>query len=114
MRATELLGCAVYDRHGELIGRIHDLRFEATAPARKGATGWTCRLTGLSCGKKAPVGHRLGYGTGDMAGPRLFSALFRRSRERALQIDWQDVVRVDRRRVDVAGRRGDYEGRRQR
>jgi hypothetical protein len=69
MRATQLLGCQVYDADGDLLGHVHDLRFEASRPSAGHKTGWNCRLTGLACGRRSPVGHRLGYGTCDMAGP---------------------------------------------
>lgn len=101
----------MYGPDGELVGHVHDLRFEAAPPIREGAGGWTCRLAGLSCGTRAPVGHRLGYGTGDMAGPWPLSVPFRRRRERSLQIDWRHVVRVDGTRIDVAHRRSDYAAR---
>ncbi|MCU1656660.1 MAG: hypothetical protein JWO57_1316 [Pseudonocardiales bacterium] len=68
MRATELIGCHVYDADGESLGHVHDLRFEVTRPPRGRKTGWTCELTGLACGSRAPVGHRLGYGGGTWPG----------------------------------------------
>jgi hypothetical protein len=108
MRATQLLGCQVYDADGELLGRVHDLRFEASSPSAGRKTGWNCRLTGLACGRRAPVGHRLGYGTADMAGPWPLSTIFRRRRH-SLEINWSDVARFDRPRIDLKRRRSDYE-----
>jgi hypothetical protein len=109
MRATQLLGCQVYDADGDLLGHVHDLRFEASSPSTGHKTGWNCRLTGLACGRRSPVGHRLGYGTGDMAGPWPLSAIFRRRRQRSLEINWSDVANLDRPRIELKRRRRDYE-----
>jgi hypothetical protein len=92
MRATDLIGCDVYDSLGEHLGHVHDLRFEAEGTP---GTSWRCRLTGFSCGRSS-IGHRLGYGTGDMAGPWPISALFTRWTGRRLEIDWNDVASFDR------------------
>jgi hypothetical protein len=108
MRATQLIGCRVYDADGQLLGHVHDLRFEATPPPPDQDTGWTCRLTGLACGRTA-IGHRLGYGMGDMTGPWPLRALFTRGYQRRLEIDWTDVTRFQRPRIDVRRRRADYE-----
>lgn len=108
MRLTELIGCAVYGADGELIGNIHDLRFEADEPAPPYRTAWSARLTGFACGKRAPLGHRLGYGTGDMAGPWPLGILFRRLWESSVQIDWADVTRIDRPRIEVRHRAEHY------
>ena len=52
MRATELLGCTVYDADGEVVGHVHDLRFEP----RSGEPGWTgYRLTALACGDRVEI-----------------------------------------------------------
>jgi hypothetical protein len=109
MRATQILGCEVYDADGEPLGHVHDLRFEAGPPDKDRRTGWRCRLTGFSCSRRSPLGHRLGYGTGDMTGPWPLDRIFRRRRERSLDIDWSDVTRFERPRIDVARRRSDYE-----
>jgi hypothetical protein len=110
MRATELLGCEVYDANGDLIGHVHDLRFEARAPSGRAKIGWQCRLTGIACGKRAPLGHRFGYGTADMAGPWPLSVIFRRRRQRSLEIDWTDVTRFERPRIHLLHGRAYYEG----
>lgn len=105
MRATELIGCTVHDPAGALIGHVHDLRFHTTGSHD---TGWHSRLTGIACGKRAPLGHRLGYGIGDMTGPWPLSVLFRRLRQRSIEIDWADITHIDRPRLHVSGRRTDY------
>ena len=114
MKASQLLGAPVIDADGELIGRVHDLRFELTRPPLGRTIGWTCRLTGLVCGGRTPLGHRLGYGTGDMAGPWPLSTFFRRRRESGLEIDWQEVRSVDASRIQLARRGDDYQRHRHR
>jgi hypothetical protein len=99
----------VYGADGELIGHVHDLRFEAHGPGGDASSGWRCRLTGIACGKRSPLGHRFGYGTGDMAGPWPLSAVFRRLRRRSIEIDWADVASFERPRVRLRHRRAHYE-----
>jgi hypothetical protein len=106
MRATELLGCDVYDSDGEHLGHVHDLRFEASG--RPGPS-WHCRLTGFSCGPSS-IGHRLGYGGGDMAGPWPISAMFTRWTARRREIDWTDVVSFHRPRIVLQITRAQIDG----
>jgi sporulation protein YlmC with PRC-barrel domain len=110
MRATELLGCAVHDGDGEPIGNVHDLRFN-----REQADPWsTCRLTAIAVGPVA-VGPRFGYGSGDMAGPWPLSALFNKRHQRhSLIIEWAEVIRVDRPRIDVRSTRAELSARQER
>jgi hypothetical protein len=107
MRAADLLGCVVHDAGGEVVGHVHDLRFEARAtPGSSNADDVTYRLTGLQCGTAA-VGHRLGYGHGDMAGPWLLRTWFRRARRSSLVVEWRDIVRFERPDIYIARRRGE-------
>lgn len=107
MRATELLGCHVYDADGERLGTVHDLSFELTW-SRDGRA--TCRLTGLECGDFATLGHRFGYGRGDMAGPWPLKSLLTRRRERGpLEIEWSDVAAFDAPRIDLKRTRRELE-----
>jgi sporulation protein YlmC with PRC-barrel domain len=106
MKATELIGCDVYDVHGQHLGHVHDLRFESEGTP--GNPGWRCVLTGLACGKIS-IGHRLGYGTGDMAGPWPLNIIFGRRRRRSLEIDWDNVDAVDRPRITLRISRSDLE-----
>jgi hypothetical protein len=46
---------------------------------------------------------------GDMTGPWPLRALFTRGYQRRLEIDWTDVTRIQRPRIDVRRRRADYE-----
>ena len=65
MRAAELIGCQVYDADGQPVGTVHDLQFRLhTRPDGTQA----CQLDALECGGIG-LGHRLGYGEGDMRGP---------------------------------------------
>lgn len=99
MRATDLLGRTVYDSAGVPVGRVHDLRFD---------THWTnehrfvCRLTGLDCHGAASVGHHLGYGMGDMAGPWPLDAFFRRRRRKiSVEVEWSDIARIGEDRIEL-------------
>src|SRR5205085_2374502 len=103
MRASELLGCELYDVDGVLIGHVHDLRFEAR-PASGRAVSY--RLTALQCGS-ASAGHRLGYGHGDMAGPWPLKWAFQRAAHRSLIVEWSDVAKIRRPRIDVCKRKAD-------
>jgi hypothetical protein len=51
------------------------------ADGRPGTAAWRCRLTAVVCGRTA-IGHRLGYGTGDMRGPWPLSVVFTHRRQR--------------------------------
>lgn len=110
MRATDLIGCAIYAADGEQLGHVHDLRLESDGRPEDG--DWRCRLTGLVCGSSA-IGHRLGYGTGDMAGPWPLTTLLGRWRRRSLTVPWRDVeglqpgritLRTSRRQIEEAQR----------
>jgi hypothetical protein len=104
MRATELLGCTVYDADGEVVGHVHDLRFEPLP----GTPGWTgYRLTTLACGDRAAVGHRLGYGERDMAGPWPLTWIFRRRSRTSLLVAWSDVTSFQRPRIEIGRRRAE-------
>lgn len=104
MRAAEIIGCDVYDRDGEHLGRVHDLRF-TKEPGNVRGRKWY-RLTGFEC-RSAPLGHRLGYGRTDMAGPWLFNVIFRALAARAVVVDWDDVARFERPRIDLSKPRTD-------
>lgn len=97
MKASDLIGCDVYDSDGIRLGRVHDLRFELSVGQGR---PFHCELTGIDCGASAAVGHRLGYGTGDMAGPWPLSVLLTRYRRRSLQtIRWTHVAGVAEGRI---------------
>jgi uncharacterized protein YrrD len=97
MLATDLIGADVYDAAGKRVGRVHDLSFEMSGgdgvPVR-------LRLTGIDVGDAVAVGHRLGFGTSDMAGPWPLSAIFTRRRARSRRhLPWGEVARTEDGRV---------------
>jgi PRC-barrel domain len=106
MRAAELMGLPVYDADGELVGHVHDLRLDSSG--KPGCAGY--RLSALACSGKYAVGHRLGYGDEDMAGPWPLNRLFRRFAARARVVDWADVTAVTPERIEIARRRRDLRG----
>ena len=107
MKATDLIGCAVFDSAGERIGHVHDLRLESDGKPEDG--NWRCRLTGLVCGDRAAIGHRLGYGVGDMAGPWPLTTLFGRRRGRSLTVPWRQVDRLQPGRITLSASRRQIE-----
>jgi PRC-barrel domain len=101
VRAAELMGCQVYDCEGDLVGTVHDLQFRMhTRPDGTQA----CRLETLECGGIA-LGHRLGYGEGDMRGPWPFPQLFRRLAHDSRAVPWATATAFSRPRIDVSVRR---------
>jgi hypothetical protein len=56
IRASDLVGCVVRTETGDKLGRVHDLRGEATAGG-----GW--RLIGLVVGKRGILTRLAGDGT---------------------------------------------------
>lgn len=102
MKAVELIGCQVYDVTGEPVGTVHDLHFRLDSRADGSQA---CVLDALECGGIG-LGHRLGYGEGDMRGPWPFPALFRRLARHSLAIPWDHVTAYQRPRIEIAARRG--------
>jgi hypothetical protein len=101
VRAAELIGCQVYDADGQPVGTVHDLHFRLhTQPDGTQA----CRLDALECGGIG-LGHRLGYGEGDMRGPWPFPQLFRRLARRSLAVPWAQVTSYRRPRIDISALR---------
>jgi hypothetical protein len=98
MRAAELIGCHVYDADGQPIGTVHDLHF--TVQVRPDGSQ-DCELGALECGGIG-LGHRLGYGEGEMRGPWPFPALFRRLARESLAVPWSAVTAYDRPRIDIS------------
>ena len=97
MRAAELIGCQVYDAGGQLVGTVHDLHF--TVRSRPDGSQ-ACELDVLECGDVG-LGHRLGYGEGDMRGPWPFPALFRFLARRSVAVPWSSVTACRRPRIDI-------------
>jgi PRC-barrel domain protein len=101
VRAAELIGCQVYDADGQPVGTVHDLQFRLhTRPDGTQA----CQLDALECGGIG-LGHRLGYGEGDMRGPWPFPQLFRRLARDSVAIPWAQITAFSRPRIDISVRR---------
>jgi hypothetical protein len=105
MRAVELLGAAVYDNSGRHVGNVRDLRFEAAGQAPADVAGDSgqpaFRLTELECGS-AGLGHRLGFGNRDMAGPWPLDRILTRLDRRALIVHWDQIGAIDGGRIELA------------
>lgn len=105
MRIAELLGCQLFDRDGDQVGTVHDVRFIADGPPY--ATGKpSYRLTALIVGGKA-VGDRLGYVRHEMKGPWPLPQLFQRLGRHSYLVPWEDVTRIDRPRIETRCRARD-------
>jgi hypothetical protein len=101
MRGAEVIGCTVYDRSGQVVGRVHDLRFvPASAPASVLDAVPRYRLDALVVGGAA-IGHRLGFGRHAMVGPWPLTTIFRRLAARSYLVPWRDVEHFDRPRIDL-------------
>jgi hypothetical protein len=106
MTGAELLGCAVYDPDGVLLGKVHDLRFAAGGP-RVGDSGTPAyQLTALECGGTG-LAHRLGFVGRNMAGPWPLAALMRWLSQRSVVVPCSAMRRVVDRRVEIGLRAGD-------
>jgi PRC-barrel domain protein len=101
MRASELIGCQVYDADGQAIGTVHDLHFRVNV---RPDGIQACQLDILECGGVG-LGHRLGYGEHAMTGPWPLPALFRYLANRSLAVPWSQVTAFDRPRIDISARR---------
>jgi PRC-barrel domain len=101
MRATDLLGAAVYDNSGRKVGNVRDLRVEAGGPGAPGSGEPAYRLTEIEFG---PVGiaHRLGYGHRSIKGPWLFERMLARLAQRSLVARWDQLERVGEGRIDLS------------
>ncbi len=95
MRATDLLGGEVVDERGIVQGRVHDLRVTRSGPGEP----WC--LDSLIVGPAA-LAHRLGYTTGEVAGPAVLRWAARRLSRRKSHVAWGDVLDVRDRRLLVA------------
>jgi hypothetical protein len=103
MRLAELLGCRLFDCDGTEVGSVHDVRFIADGPPYGGTGKPSYRLAALIVGSTA-AGDRLGYVRHEMKGPWPLPWLFSRLARRSYLVDWDDVTRFDRPRIEI-GRR---------
>lgn len=89
MRASELFGLDVFDRTGDTVGVVHDVRARREFFADRAE-----RLTieGLVVGSGS-VGIRLGYGHGGTRGPWFLTQLFRRRARDTRFVPWHAIAR---------------------
>ncbi len=106
MTGAELIGCAVYDVHGQLLGKVHDLRFAAGAPDDGDAGSPAYRLVALECGGVG-LAHRLGYTRRELAGPWLLTVVLRWLVRHSRVVPYSAVERIADRRVDIGLAAGD-------
>jgi hypothetical protein len=97
MRLSDLLRAVVVDADGTVIGHVHDVRLVADGPPQ-GVWGPALRVHDLVVGR-AGSGTRLGLTRPDVRGPALLKALFPRADHRLVR--WQDVARIERRRIHL-------------
>ena len=100
MRVAELLGCRLFDRDGVEVGSVHDVRFVADGPPYPGTGRPSYRLAALIVGDTA-LGHRLGFARHEMTGPWPLPSLFRRLARRSYLVQWEDVNRFARPRIEI-------------
>ena len=100
MRATDLLGMAVYDNAGNEVGSVRDLRFEARGGAVAGSGQPAYRLIEIECGAVG-LAHRLGYGHRDLAGPWTLDRVLARLARRSLLVRWEQIRSIGGARIDL-------------
>jgi sporulation protein YlmC with PRC-barrel domain len=108
MKSAELFACTVYDADGRPVGPVRDLHFHAVRDPVTGALV-EYRLYALECGSGSAIGDRLGYDRDYMTGPAALKALFRRLKRASFLVEWADVTRIRRPRVDARRRREEFE-----
>jgi sporulation protein YlmC with PRC-barrel domain len=105
MRATDLVGLDVYDRAGDRIGVVIDLRCVQDGPLR-GAMA-TLRVESLLVSRRR-IGALLGYERHVQQGPWLLRTVTRRLHGRTLLVPWSAVrdhtgaIRVGVRRAELS------------
>lgn len=106
MRGAELIGCAVYDIDGAMVGHVRDLRLQAGGPPLGDSGKPAYRLVALECGQIG-MAHHLGYAGDQMAGPWPLTALLRAMAGRSVEVRWSDVARIETRRIHIRRRRAE-------
>ncbi|MDQ1706284.1 MAG: hypothetical protein QOF18_2650 [Frankiaceae bacterium] len=97
MTVAELLACEVVDANGDVVGEVHDLRFERRGAGA--AAGYHLHYLMFSSGS---VFRRLGYGYGEMKGPwALMHALRWLAAHRGWAVGWEHVTRIEGRRIHI-------------
>src|SRR2546430_17483927 len=101
MTGAELIGCTVYDVHGQPLGRVHDLRFAAGGRPSDDSGTPAYELTALESGG-GRLAHHLGYTRHGLAGPWLLTVLLRRLARRSLAVPYSAVTRAAGLRIPIA------------
>jgi sporulation protein YlmC with PRC-barrel domain len=97
MRASDLIGAVVFDRHGAELGEVHDLILVQDGPPI-GAIGAAFRLHALLFGASA-IGVRLGFARRDVRGPWPLRAAFTALHDRMRVAPWEDLAAIEERRI---------------
>jgi|SRR5579875_1419049 len=100
MRTLDIIGAQVRDERGELLGIVHDLLLESGASPLPDSSEPAFAISKLVVGP-AGIGHRLGYGRGEMNGPWPLTLILKRLAARSTQIPWSEVVECASRRITV-------------
>jgi len=93
-RLSALIETHVFAASGKDLGRCHDIWAQRSGP-RLGAFGPALRIHSLLVGRGA-FGERLGYHYGDVKGPWLFKAFFKRLHRSAAVVGWDDIARIEK------------------
>lgn len=91
MRLAELLWAEAVTDVGDALGRVHDVRLRLAQPP-DGEPALV--VEGVIVGVGA-LSARLGYATGDVAGPWILAAVARRLGRSARYVAWSRVVSFD-------------------
>lgn len=100
MRAVDLIGRSVFDRTGQQVGQVHDLRFAAGGRRVVDSGQPAYRLTEIECGP-AGLAHRFGFGHRAIAGPWPLNRILARIGRRSLLIRWEQIASIGPERIDL-------------
>lgn len=98
--ASTLLTMPVVDRDGRSVGLVRDVRLVTDGDARVAA--------GLVVGRRL-LSERLGYASGDIAGPWILTAWLHRRHSHLRWVPWGAVERFDADRVRLSVRADDLD-----
>ena len=100
MRSLDLVGAEVRNERGERLGVVHDLLLQSGAPPLPDSSEPAFAISKLVVGPSG-VGHRLGYGRGEMNGPWPLTLILKRLAARSREIPWSDVLECASRTITV-------------
>jgi sporulation protein YlmC with PRC-barrel domain len=107
MRLSDLLGSAVKDEAGELIGRVHEVRAIQNGHIQD-AFGAALTIDGLIVGKGS-MGTRLGLDRPDTGAPAALRIIFERLKGRRLYVPWDCIIAIEQERIIVRGSAVDFQ-----